>query len=164
MTTPVDTGTAEHRKLRFQSSAQMWAEIDRIVAAARAGRLRRTGNWEAGQILNHLAAWASFPYDGYPAKLNPPWFVRLLMKGKKKKYLYDGLPAGVRIPGVEGGTAATEPTSLDEGLARMRKAWDRLDRSPPTSPNPLFGPMSHDEWKAVHLRHAELHLGFLHPE
>jgi hypothetical protein len=29
------------------------------------------------------------------------------------------------------------------------------------SANPSMGPLSHDEWIQVHLRHAELHLSFL---
>ena len=40
----------------------------------------------------------------------------------------------------------------------------RLDARPPDAPNPIFGRLTHDEWKAINLRHAELHMGFLHPQ
>jgi hypothetical protein len=39
----------------------------------------------------------------------------------------------------------------------------RLKAAPPSGPNVIFGPMSHQEWQSMHLRHAELHLGYLHP-
>jgi hypothetical protein len=154
----------DRRKLRFNAPEDLWRDIDRVVAGELSGKLRCTGNWTAGQTFGHLAAWTSFPYDGYPSTLRPPWFVKLILKGRKNKYLNDGLPAGVRIPKVEGGTVATEQLVLDEGLDRLRKAWDRLRTSPPAVPNPIFGPLSHQEWIQLNLRHAELHLSFLHPE
>lgn len=52
---------------------------------------------------------------------------------------------------------------FEEGLARLRKALDRLEKNPPTTPNPLFGHMPHEEWLLLHIRHAELHLSFVHP-
>lgn len=161
---PVDTKSVkDFRKLSFGAPAVMWTEIERLAAAERAGTLRRTGNWTLGQILGHLATWIDFAYDGYPPELNPPWFIKLILKLQKKRFMRGPLPTGVRIPKVEGGTYGTEPLSLEEGLFRLRKSWERLDEAPPSHPNIIFGPMSHEEWKTVHLRHAELHLGFLLP-
>jgi hypothetical protein len=88
----------------------------------------------------------------------------MILRTRKKKYLYEALPVGVHIPKVEGGTLSTEPLSLDDGLTRLRSAWDRLRTAPPGRPNIIFGPMSHKEWTQLNLRHAELHLSFLHPE
>jgi hypothetical protein len=70
---------------------------------------------------------------------------------------------GVRIPGVSGGTLATEPMSLDEALPRMHRVMGRLKSEAPAAPNVIFGPLTHEEWIAVNLRHAELHLGFQVP-
>lgn len=161
----VNTGkVAGRRGLRFENSRQMMMDVERIAAAERAGRLRRSGNWTAGQVFGHLAAWANYPFDGYPPQLHAPWFIRLLVRLKKKQFLYGKMPSGVRIPGIEGGTVGTEPLSLDDGLDGLRKAWERLDALAPAIPNPVFGPLTHDEWKGLNLRHAELHLSFLHPE
>jgi hypothetical protein len=161
----VDTGrVGDRRKLRFANSRELLADAERIAAADRAGRLRRSGNWTAGQAFGHLAAWASYPYDGYPPRLHAPWFIKLIIRLKKRQFLHGSMPGGVRIPKVEGGTAGTEPLSLDDGLSRLKEAWQRLDARPPEAPNPIFGPLTHDEWKAINLRHAELHLSFLHPQ
>ena len=165
MTTTTQTvktsGVRDRRPLRFDTFERMWADVERIVASERAGTLRRTGNWSVGQNFGHLAAFIDFAYDGYPKR--PPLLIRLVIKPMKRKFLHGSLPAGVKIPGAEGGTWGIEPLSLDEGLRRLRAAWDRLRASPPTKPNPIFGPLTHDEWQQLHLRHAELHLSFLHP-
>jgi hypothetical protein len=160
---PVDTGKlAGRRILRFESIDAMMAEVDRLVAAERAGRLRRLGNWSLGQTLGHLATWAEYGYTGSPLKV--PFLIRWFLRLRKRQFLYGPMRAGVKIPGVEGGTLATEPLSLDEGLGRLQRVMARLKSEAPTAPNPIFGPLQHAEGIALNLRHAELHLGFLAPE
>ena len=134
----VDTGKiAGRRTLRFETIDQMMAEVDRLVEAERAGRLKRLGNWTLGQILGHLAGWAKFGYTGSP--LNPPFFIRWILRLRKQKFLWQPMPAGVKIPGVKGGTLAAEPMSSDEGLARFRRVMERLKKEPPTHPHNVFG-------------------------
>ena len=159
----VDTGkVSESRKLRFESIDEVLAEVDRLAEAERAGRLRRLGNWTLGQVLGHLAAWAEYSYTGTPLKV--PFFIKWILRLRKRKFLYGTMRAGVKIPGVNGGTLATQPMSLDEALGRMRRVMERLKSEAPTAPNSIFGPLTHEEWIAINLRHAELHLGFLIPE
>jgi hypothetical protein len=155
----VDTGkVAGRRALRFSSPADLEADVARLVEADRAGRLTCLGNWSLGQALNHLGTWASFAFE--PNPLKPPFFVRWVVGLRKDRYLNGSMPAGVRIPRVEGGTIACEPKSLDEGLARFDAAWARLKNEVPTRTNALFGPLTHQEWINLQLRHAELHLSF----
>ena len=153
---------AGRRTLCFESIDQMMAEVDRLVEAERAGRLRRLGNWTLGQALGHLATWAEYSYTGAPLK--PPFFIRWLLRLRKRGFLYRPMPAGVKIPRVEGGTLATEPMPTEEALGRLRRVMERLKSEAPAVPNVIFGPLTHDEWIALNLRHAELHLGFLVPE
>lgn len=159
------TGTAEvsdRRSLRFETIEELRAEVDRIVASAEAGTLREGGHWTAGQIFGHLAAWIDYAYDGYP--FTTPWFIRLFLRSRVKRYLRDGLPAGVRIPGVKEGTHATEALSLEAGAERLRRALDRLRSDEPARyDSPAFGRLTDEDRIALNLRHAELHLGFLHP-
>ena len=159
----IETKTVtDRRKLRFNSIDDLLADIDRIVAADKAGKLRRTGNWTAGQAMGHLAAWISYGYDGFPMK-PPPWFIRIILKMMKEKYLRDGMPAGVKIPKVDAGTYAIDVISTDEGASRLRKALARLKSGEPAKfDSPAWGKMPQDERIALNLRHAELHLGFLH--
>jgi hypothetical protein len=162
-TQAVNTGrVAGRRAVRFETIDQALAEVDRLTEAERAGRLKQLGNWTLGQILGHLAVWAEFSYTGSPLK--PPFFIRWMLRLRKSAYLKNGLPAGVRIPGVEGGTLATEPMPSDDGQARLRRVLERLKLESPILPNAAFGPLTHAEWIALNLRHAELHLGFLVPQ
>lgn len=148
----------ERRILRFSTVPQVIEEVDRLVAAERAGALRLCGAWSLGQILNHLASWVGYAYTGTPVKL--PWVVRFVLKFRKNAFLHSPMRAGLRIPGTRGGSLAIEPAPLDQALPAFRTAFGKLQRTPPTRPHVFLGPLTHDEWIALHLRHCELHLGF----
>jgi hypothetical protein len=155
----VDTRSVQRRALGFRTLDDLEAELSRIEAAERSGDLRTLGNWTPGQIFGHLATWVGFTYEGNP--LRPPLLIRMVLRGRKGRYIGEGMPAGVRIPRVPGGTLGTDPLPFDEGLVRYRTRLEQLRREPPTRPNVIFGAMTHEEWIGLHLRHAELHLGFL---
>ena len=159
----VDTRACEFRKLRFDTYEQMWAEAQRIGAADRVGGLRCSGNWSAGQTFGHLATWIDYGFDGFPDTLRAPLWLKLLMPLIKHRFLNVGMRRGVYIPRVPGGTLGIEPLSVDEGLARLQRAWTRLLAAPPPHPSPIFGKISHQDWIKGNLRHAELHFGYLHP-
>jgi hypothetical protein len=147
--------------LRFESIDEALAEVDRLVEAERAGRLKRVGNWTLGQALGHLAAWVDYSYTGAPLKV--PFFIKWILRLQKRKFLYKPMRTGARIPGIAGGTLATEPMPLDEAERRYRRALQRLKSEAPTALNPIFDRLTHEEWIALHLRHAEGHLGFMVP-
>jgi len=153
---------SDRRRLRYATVDEVLADVDRIVAAEKAGTLRRTGNWTAGQVFGHLATWSDYAYEGYPFR--PPWFIRWILRKKKAVYLRDGMPAGVRIPRVPNGTFGTEEMSTQEGAQRLRRALLRLKSGEPAKfDSPAWGKMPLDERIALNLRHAELHMSFLHP-
>jgi hypothetical protein len=159
----IDTKTvSDRRALRFASSADVLSDVRRLLDAEKRGTLRRTGNWTLGQNLGHLAAWIEYGYTGFPMK-PPSLLMRLIIKLMKKKFLSGPPIVGFRIPGVAAGTYATEDMPAEVGFEKLSRAWQRLDAAPPADPNPAFGKLTHEEWKMLHLRHAEGHLGFLHP-
>jgi hypothetical protein len=153
------------RALRFETIDEALAEAARLAAAEGEGRLSRCGNWELGQTLNHLATWCDYAFDGYPAEVgSPPWLVRVIARGMKRRILTKGMMAGMKIGRVKGGTLGVEVVSTEEGMRRMGKAFARLKGTCPAGANPAFGPLTHEEWVALNLRHAELHLGFQIPQ
>ena len=161
---PVDTAKAKRRPVRYTSLDEMLADAERIADAERAGRLTHTGNWTAGQSFGHLAGWTDAAYDGYPPGMpSPPWIIRTMLRLMKSRFLHKGMPVGMKIRGVEGGTKFIEPLPLDEGLARLRRTIARLRTTQPTHGNPIFGTMSREECELMLLRHAEIHLSFLFP-
>jgi hypothetical protein len=149
------------RKLRFASLDEALAEVDRLVEAARAGQIAYAGRWSLPTMLNHLAVWAEFAYTGVPTRI--PLLVRLLARLFKRHFLYGSMPAGRRLPRVTGGTFGIEEVPLDKALRRLQIALLRLKNDPPLQPHPIFGRMTHTEWMALHMRHAELHLSFAVP-
>jgi hypothetical protein len=146
------------RILRFNSLDEVLAEVERLAESDRAGRLGRLGNWTLGQAVGHLATWAEYAYT--PVPLNPPFWVKWLLRMRKQQFLREPMPAGVRIPGIEGGTLGTEVVPLDEAVEQYRRVLERLRREPPTVPSPVWGLLTQEEAIAGTLRHAELHLGF----
>ena len=157
------THGANRRALRFQSIDAAVAEADALVALAGEQRLDHAGNWQLGQTLGHLATWANFAHDGYPPEIRPPLPLRFVLRLARNRMLSRGMPAGVRIGRVPGGTLGMEPLEPQEGLRRFRAAMDRLRREAPSLPNPIFGRLTHEQWIQLNLRHAELHLGFQLP-
>jgi len=158
----INTKKAPRRDLRFQSIDEAIAEIDRIVAAETSGALRATGNWTAGQVFNHLATWLNFGWDGFPSSVNPPWFVRAVLRLMRRRYIHKPTGAGVRIPGLPGGTLGIEPVTTQEGARRLKAALIRLRNGEPARHHsPAFGPMTEEDRVQFQLRHCELHMGFL---
>ena len=154
---------AERRRLRFTSIDDAIAEAERLVAADRSGQLDCVGIWKLGQALGHLATWANFAFDGYPPEVRAPLPVRMILRMMRGTVLKKGMTAGVRIGKLPGGTVGLEEMDAEEGLRRFRAAMERLRKSPPTISNPVFGPLTHEQWIQLNLRHAELHLGFQCP-
>ncbi len=159
---PVNTGKVDgYRQLQFESIAQVLSEVDRMVQAESRGELRAIGNWTAGQIFAHLAAWIEYGYDGYPVK-SPPWPIRMVLKLMLRKYLSKGMPRGVKIPGVPDGTTGMDAMGTEEAAKRLKAAFSRLEKGEACPhDSPAFGKMSHEDRIRLNLRHAELHLGYL---
>ncbi len=158
----IDTRTVKDRRtLRFATMDEALAEASRLAAAEEKGRLTQLGNWPLGTSLHHIAVWARYPFNGYaPEVASPPWFVKGFARLFKKRLMTKPMPTGMRIPGIAAGTMGTEPVPTPTALAQMRAAFERLNREAPTLPNPAMGPLTHEEWKSMNLRHAEHHLGF----
>ena len=162
MATATSPGTTR-RTLRFNSIDEALAEAERLVAAEREGRLQCVGSWKLGQTLGHLATWANFAFDGYPPEVHPPLPVRVMARLMRRMVLNKGMMPGMCIGRLPGGTLGLDLLDADEGLRRFRAAFARLRDTAPTIPNPAFGPLTHEQWIALNLRHAELHLGFQCP-
>ncbi len=162
MASPVKTQTTpDHRTLRFRTLDDCTAEVQRILAADREGTLRARGNWTPGQVMSHVAAWIEYGYDGFPIR-RPPFFVRWILRFRLRKMLREGMPRGVRIPGVEEGTTGMEKMATAAAATRLLAALERLRQGEEAKhDSPAFGPMSHEDRIELNLRHAELHLGFL---
>ena len=158
----IDTKTAQTRILRFNSIAEAKAEVQRLLDADRSGRLIANGNWTPGQIFGHCASWIDWGYTGYPPSMsNPPWFVKLFCRIMKRSMMTKPMGKGFRMPKVEAGTYGTEPMATQDGGSKLLGALAKLEAGAPKFPSPAMGALTQQEATMMHLRHCELHLGFL---
>jgi hypothetical protein len=154
----------DRRKLRFESAADAVRDAETLAAAEQRGTLRATGNWQLGQAIGHVATWAAYPYVGYPDMPRPPWFIRLLNPLLRGPFINKGLPAGVYIRNIPGGTLATDLVDTGTAIRQLHEAFKRLERETPVHASHFFGKLTREDALKLNLRHAELHFSFFHPE
>ncbi|MBL9140764.1 MAG: DUF1569 domain-containing protein [Phycisphaerae bacterium] len=158
---PVKTATAPRRELSFHCLGCLKSELDRIDAAHAKGALRTTGNWSAGEILDHCAILIESGLDGAPSQA--PFIARLFGKLMKKSMLKPAtMMAGFQLPKGASWLLPRPGATYEQGMARMRKALARIDAGEKLDkPSGWLGPLTHDEWVRLNLNHTQLHLGFV---
>jgi hypothetical protein len=139
-------------------------EVERVTAAARAGRIRPLGNWSPAQVLWHIAKLIELSFDSFSWRYRrgPPWLTRLLRLLAWRWLIRQAFRPGFKNPPE---AAALEPPAavwLDEAADIFRRQIERIRRGERmTQECGVEGPYAHEEWIYIHLRHAELHLSFL---
>lgn len=158
---PVDTAKAPRRELAFRCLGCLRTDLDAIQRAHESGMLSTTGNWNAGQVLDHCAILFECGLDG--AKAPTPLMGRLFGKLVKRSLLKPAtMKPGFKLPKDAAALLPRTDVTFDQGMARLRQALERLDAGERmTHPSSFLGPLTHDEWVRLNLNHTQLHLGFL---
>jgi hypothetical protein len=155
----VDVKTVRGRRtLTFRSLDEVLADAEQLAASPHTKTL---GNWSLGQLLMHLAGTMNDSIDGI--RFQGPLFFRLIGPWIKGFIWKRGLPLGFRVPKDLEPGAFPAPSSLPDALDKMRTATQRLKQERAAARHPVLGPLTHDEWILLHLRHAEMHLSFAVP-
>jgi hypothetical protein len=156
---PVNTKTVETRRDVHYDSFQDLVEDAESLAA---DECKTVGNWTFAQILFHVTAGLHAAVDGFG--FVAPWPMRVMAKLlMKKKFLKTPVPAGYEIPTKLKAKFAPQDLPLDEALADLRAAVERLETTDARAPHPFFGKVTRDESDKLQLRHAELHMSFVVP-
>lgn len=144
-----------------------YATLDEFLADAEAmaaGESTTLGNWSIGQIFWHLAAGLDAAIDG--TKIQAPWIVKFLLKVfMKNSMLTKPMKPGFKIP-ASGQQQFSPDASIttDEGLAVLRKAFERQQTETSRGLHMAFGELTSQEWDQFSLRHAEMHMSFIVPK
>ncbi len=149
---------AQRRQLTFHSLDEVLAEAARLVAAPDTKML---GQWPLERLLGHLAAMINDSIDG--VSIQAPLVLRLVGPLFRPFVVRSRMPAGFKLPSAAEATAYPPVASPEAGLEMLRAAVGHLQTERMTSRHPVLGRLTHDQWYRIHLRHAELHLGFAVP-
>jgi hypothetical protein len=156
----VDTRRVSGRRdVHYNSLDDLLADAQRLTA----GPHHTLGNWSLGMILGHLAQAVNMGIDG--SSIHAPWPIRVAAAVlMKKRFLRGPIRPGFQLPKKAQGGFLPQPCSAEEGLAKLTAAIERWKREPQRQPHPIFGRMTPEEWDALELRHAELHMSFVVPD
>jgi uncharacterized protein DUF1569 len=144
------------RSLRFSSYQEILDEVRKLSGTP----TRQLGNWSLGQICGHLAKGMDMAIDG--AMFRPPLHIRLIAPWLKKRMITRPMSPGFTLP-KDAAALLPDPASAAEGLAKLEKSIARQQQIRERKPNPVFGPMTVEEWDQLNFRHAEMHLSFIVP-
>ena len=145
------------RSIRFHDASEVVDDVLRLQVDGHEAR----GNWNLAQVVEHLARGIDCSYEGFDFTV--PWLARVVLgRLAKQRFLYESMPSGYQF---RSETVLVPPTDTDlpYAIEHLRCSMDRLQNDPPTQPHPLLGKLTHKEWQFLALRHAELHLSFIHP-
>lgn len=146
----------KRRTLRLVDFDSVLREVDSLCKTG----YDRTGTWTLGQISGHLARVIEQSMDGFPSML--PWIVRVVIRWMAlgKILRHEQINRSVKAPDY----LMPDETDDRAGVDRLHAAIERLKKhTNPLHPSPAFGPLTNDQWREVHLWHAEHHLSYLLP-
>lgn len=153
------TSTPARRTLRYANLDEILADAEQLSKQ----KLRTIGRWTYPQILEHLAKSVTASIDGYG--FQAPWFARVLIAPLvKNSILSKGMRPGFTLPKTAAPIIPGGELSIPAALDNLRKALARFQTESQRSPHPFLGKLASQEYTALHLRHAELHMSFVVPE
>jgi hypothetical protein len=149
------------RVLRFADFADLIADAETVATHP----CKQLGNYTAGQILEHLAIAAAGPFDGFQG-LVAPWYVRYVIVPLVKNSIMTQAMSPGRRMSAKVDAAFWPAADMDkmEAFQHLKQTLERFKKETPVHAHPAFGKLAFQEWVALTLRHAEMHLSFLIPE
>jgi hypothetical protein len=146
----------QRRTLRLVDFPAVLAEVERLAAG-----YDRAGIWTLAQMCHHLARVIELSLDGFPGRM--PWVMRLgarwlvLPRILRHQVFQRRFPAPDYLQPPDGAEDR-------QGIERLRSVVERfLEHTGPLQPSPIFGALTPEQWREVHLWHCEHHLSFLIP-
>jgi hypothetical protein len=147
----------ERRTLRYHDYDDVLRDAESLLSSG----YDRAGNWGLGHAAHHLATIMEMSLDGFPSLF--PWPVRLAARWLVLGRVLRHRVFRRRVPAP---SFARPPDDAEDraGVDRLRAVTERLERhTGPMQPSPVFGTLTPEQWREVHLWHCEHHLSFLLP-
>jgi len=160
MSQKVDSENPRRRELRLDNFEVVLAEVDHLRDVG----YHQVGRWSLGQMCEHLAEFMRQSREGFvdPAPAYMPVvgpMMRLMFLGKILK----GEPIKMRTP-TSKSLLPSEWIDDEKTIDKFHTEVDRINLPEATFvPSPVFGKLTPDQWRQVHLWHCQHHLSFLVP-
>lgn len=150
--------TSSRREVHYASLDEFLHDAQRLAE----GEARTLGEWTYAQILQHLSVALTASVVGFGFR--GPWLLRTLIGPMVlRRILKNGMKPGFRLKGAAQRLIPSDDVALPKALSKLRTAVERFQESSTLAEHPVFGRLDRDQWTALHLRHAELHMSFVHP-
>lgn len=150
--------SVDRRSLTFNTLDDLASDIQNL------GRqdVSSSGNWSAGQNIEHVAAVIDASVDGFTFSVPLP--LRIIGRLIRSRTLKKPLNPGIKLPGSAPDAFKPGPeTRLEDAAKHLAESVERAKQRRMNATSPIFGKMSHEQWVQLHCRHAEMHFSFLHP-
>ncbi|PQO42993.1 DUF1569 domain-containing protein [Blastopirellula marina] len=155
-----EAGTAKRRELAFQSFDEVLADCKRLADVG----YHHAGNWNLGQICQHLAAYMNQSMDGF---VDPPPFWMPYAKPVVRALYLPKILKGAHFKIKAKAPESTLPSTNADDEVRMHELEQAIARITAEDAqfvdSPAVGNLSAEEWRKVHLWHCQHHLSFLVP-
>jgi hypothetical protein len=146
------------RQLDFRDFPEALAELDRLHA----GGYEKRANWDLAQTCDHLTYFINGTLDGHPFRV--PWLLkfllgRLILRSilKNRRMRENATTPQNPLP-APGGDEAAAVQRLKQAIQRLRDHQGEMHDSP------LFGHLTPEQWRELHLIHCAHHFAALAPK
>ncbi|EAQ80243.1 DUF1569 domain-containing protein [Blastopirellula marina] len=155
-----DVGTTKRREVVFENLADVVDECRRLTVVG----YHHVGQWNLGQICQHLAAGMNQSVDGFE---DPPPFWMPIAKPLIRMLVLPTILKGGVIKMKATAPKSTLPSANADDeirLAELEEAIARIsDENVEFVESPIFGKLTTDQWRKFHLWHCQHHMSFLIP-
>ncbi|XZE19969.1 DUF1569 domain-containing protein [Pirellulaceae bacterium SH449] len=142
-------------------------EVDSYIRKLERDGYVSNGNWNLGQICEHLRDWMLYPIHGFPKSGVLIGAVLFCMRKTVGKRMFHAVSTTQRMKPSQ----PTIPVTVHKNDIAESQAVERLanairelkDFRGELHPSPLFGKLTHAEYVSLHLAHCAHHLSFLTP-
>ena len=148
----------DRRELRFTSLIGMADEADRLRTLGYV----RAGVWDLPRVCDHLSRFMRMSITSFPS--TAPWYMRLVARRVAMPLVLarGRMPAGMKT---FASLEPLQPAAEADAVAAFRSICDDVEHfQGDFAAHPLFGALTADQWRQLHLIHGAHHLGFLVPK
>lgn len=141
-------------KQGFSTLAEALLAVDDLTS----GHARIAGAWPAHHALNHCAQSIEYSITGFPA-LKPAWVRATIGRLVLRRFLARGYMGHDTTGPIAGAPPLDHPPDLAGAARRLREAVQAFERfSGPPADHFVYGPVTKDEYRRLHLMHLSDHL------